>query len=311
MSNEQRRKHITPGKDETYKKPPLHRAGVRLFLCLLPVLAILAVLSSLSIQAAPIRTVTATITKISDGDTVQAVTTEGTKLKIRLYGIDAPETQKGKITGEPFSNDSRNYLTTLVSQRSVRIEIRDIDRYRRMVAILWLEEQNVNLETPRRDPGDCNAGRLPNRSLKRARRTSRAGCAQSMRPGKKSPCEDQQGRCRALGQRNGPATPLPERGRERCRRRDRAGAEECPGATPAYRLMGWRAGIPPGGRQGENGKDARDVTATPWPARPLPTIICTAKVYRQNFLKRKLIISVNSDKDEENRVGLLKKSHPE
>ena len=101
--------------------------------------------------------------------------------------------------------------------------------------------------TPRRDPGDCNAGRLPRRSLKRARRTSQAGCAQSMRRGKKTPREDQQGRCRAMGQRKGPATPLPECGRERCRRRDRAGAEECPGATPAYRLMGWRAGNPPWG----------------------------------------------------------------
>ncbi len=68
--------------------------------------------------------------------------------------------------------------------------------------------------TPRRDPGDCNAGRLPRRSLKRARRTSRAWNTQSMRPGKRAPREDQQGRCRALGQRNGPATPLPERGRK-------------------------------------------------------------------------------------------------
>jgi hypothetical protein len=68
--------------------------------------------------------------------------------------------------------------------------------------------------TPRRDPGDCNAGRLPHRSLKRARRTSRLGYAQSMRPGNKTPREDEQGRCRSLGQRKGPATPLPERGRE-------------------------------------------------------------------------------------------------
>ena len=97
-------------------------------------------------QAAPIRTVTATITRISDGDTVQAITTEGTKLKVRLYGIDAPETTKGKIQGEPFGNDSRNYLASLVSQKIVRVEIRDIDRYRRMVAVLWLEGRNVNQE---------------------------------------------------------------------------------------------------------------------------------------------------------------------
>ena len=73
------------------------------------------------------------------------------------------------------------------------------------------------------------------------------GKAEDMRQGNKTPREDQQGRCRALGQRKGPATPLPECGRERCRGRDRAGAEECPGAAPAYRLMGWWAGNPPPG----------------------------------------------------------------
>jgi micrococcal nuclease len=34
----------------------------------------------------------------------------------------------------------------VVNQRSVRVEILDIDRYRRMVAILWLAERNVNEE---------------------------------------------------------------------------------------------------------------------------------------------------------------------
>ncbi|HOI36864.1 MAG TPA: thermonuclease family protein [Candidatus Syntrophosphaera sp.] len=76
---------------------------------LLFVLAALIVLIAAASQAAPIRTVTAMIAKITDGDTVQAITPEGTKLKVRLYGIDAPETSKGKIPGEPFGNDARNY----------------------------------------------------------------------------------------------------------------------------------------------------------------------------------------------------------
>ncbi len=63
--------------------------------------------------------------------------------------------------------------------------------------------------TPRRDPGDCNDSRLPNRSVKRARRASRAGCAQSMRPGNKTPREDQQGRCRTWGRGKGRRRPCP------------------------------------------------------------------------------------------------------
>ncbi|MCX5819868.1 MAG: thermonuclease family protein [Deltaproteobacteria bacterium] len=100
------------------------------------IIAALVVLGAVAVHAAPIRIVTATITRISDGDTVQDITPEGTKLKVRLYGIDAPETQKGNKLGEPFGNASRDYLASMISQRSVRVEILDIDRYRRMVAIL-------------------------------------------------------------------------------------------------------------------------------------------------------------------------------
>ena len=95
-------------------------------------LAVLVILCAAAAHTAPLRVVTATITKITDGDTVQAVTPEGTKLKVRLHGIDAPETPKGKIPGEPFGNDSLNYLAALVTQKFVRGEIRDIDRYRRI-----------------------------------------------------------------------------------------------------------------------------------------------------------------------------------
>ena len=110
------------------------------------ILTALVIFCASASHAAPLRTVTATITKITDGDTVQAVTPEGTKLKVRLYGIDAPETAKGKIPGEPFGADARDYLAALVSRKTVQVEIRDIDRHRRMVAVLWLGEQNVNLE---------------------------------------------------------------------------------------------------------------------------------------------------------------------
>lgn len=39
---------------------------------------------------AVIRTVEGTVMRVSDGDTITVVTAEGTKVKTRLYGIDAP-----------------------------------------------------------------------------------------------------------------------------------------------------------------------------------------------------------------------------
>jgi endonuclease YncB( thermonuclease family) len=64
-----------------------------LTLCLLAGLTTL-LLTSLSLAGEPIRTVTVTVTKVSDGDTMQVTTPEQTKLRIRLYGMDTPETPK-------------------------------------------------------------------------------------------------------------------------------------------------------------------------------------------------------------------------
>ena len=87
--------------------------------------------------------------------------------------------------------------------------------------------------TPRRDPGDCNAGRLPRRSVKRARGTNRAGKLKDLRPGKENTAR---GSARAVPvpgaeERAGDALARARKGE--CRGRDRAGAEECPGAAPA------------------------------------------------------------------------------
>jgi endonuclease YncB( thermonuclease family) len=93
------------------------------------------------------------VTKVSDGDTITVETRESTKLKVRLYGIDAPETEKinrktGRVNklGQPYGDESEKYLASLVLGKTVRLDIIDIDRYRRMVSVVWLGERNINLE---------------------------------------------------------------------------------------------------------------------------------------------------------------------
>jgi endonuclease YncB( thermonuclease family) len=64
-----------------------------LILCLLAGLTTFF-LTSFSFAREPIRPVTGTVTKVSDGDTIHVTTPEKTKLTVRLYGMDAPETPK-------------------------------------------------------------------------------------------------------------------------------------------------------------------------------------------------------------------------
>jgi len=43
---------------------------------------------------------------VADGDTLVALDANGTKLPIRLLGIDAPEIPHGKNLGQPFGEEA-------------------------------------------------------------------------------------------------------------------------------------------------------------------------------------------------------------
>jgi endonuclease YncB( thermonuclease family) len=61
-------------------------------LLILYIIPVLAVFTSIHDTHAVMHTVAGTVTQVSDGDSIQIVTPEQAKLKVRLHGIDAPET---------------------------------------------------------------------------------------------------------------------------------------------------------------------------------------------------------------------------
>jgi endonuclease YncB( thermonuclease family) len=76
---------------------------------LLLLITLLAALTGAAPSHAAIRTVTGTVTKISDGDTIRVITPEHTKLKVRLYGIDAPETPRFGAHSEQSGKVGQHY----------------------------------------------------------------------------------------------------------------------------------------------------------------------------------------------------------
>jgi hypothetical protein len=51
------------------------------------------------------------VQRVADGDTITVMTANQTKLRIRMWGIDAPETPKGaKFPGQPFGKDAEAHL---------------------------------------------------------------------------------------------------------------------------------------------------------------------------------------------------------
>ncbi len=98
-----------------------------------------------STHAATPRTLTATVERVSDGDTVVAIAANQTGLRIRLLGIDAPEIPHGRKPGQPFGQEARDYLDHLIGGKTVKVETYGPDRYGRVLAVIWDDQINVNL----------------------------------------------------------------------------------------------------------------------------------------------------------------------
>ena len=86
------------------------------------------------------------VERVANGDTVTVISPNQTKLRVRLYGIDAPETPKDtKFPGQPFGEEAAGHLEQLVHHKRVRVEIYGVDRYHRLLGVLFLDGRNINL----------------------------------------------------------------------------------------------------------------------------------------------------------------------
>ena len=82
----------------------------------------------------------ARVVGVTDGDSVTVLRDRHEQVKIRLYGIDAPE------RGQPFGTKSRQHLSGLVFGKDVRIIPRDSDRYGRTVAQIEVDGRDVSID---------------------------------------------------------------------------------------------------------------------------------------------------------------------
>ncbi len=119
----------------------------------------------------------ARVLRVYDGDTVLVVAA-GDRRLVRLLGIDAPETSKTKgQPGQPFSARARRHLAGRILNRCVRLDGYGDDRYGRLLAVVHLEEINLNLEMVRLGLAEHYGGRTPDgfdrRPYRQAERAAR------------------------------------------------------------------------------------------------------------------------------------------
>lgn len=106
-----------------------------------------------AVHAAPAEYIDAIVIKVLDGNTIQAVATDKKKINIKLYGIDAPVAEvKNKRTGaiekpgQPYGEEARDYLTSMVLDKKARIKIVNGDRQKKVSAVVWVGKHNMSLE---------------------------------------------------------------------------------------------------------------------------------------------------------------------
>ena len=92
------------------------------------------------------RLIDGMVRAVYDGGTVLLATREDNRLKVRLYGIDAPETAKPNSPGQPFGEIARRTLMYKIMGRQVSAEIMDMDRYRRTLAVIRYAGRDINRE---------------------------------------------------------------------------------------------------------------------------------------------------------------------
>ena len=78
------------------------------------------------------------IVKVIDGDTVDILTPEKQKIRVRLLDIDAPESRQA------YGNASKKYLASLIAGKSVFIKENKKDIYQRTLGTIYLEQININ-----------------------------------------------------------------------------------------------------------------------------------------------------------------------
>jgi len=106
---------------------------------------ILLILAALGLSAtAQQRIITGKVVAVEDGDLLTVLDAEKRQHKIRLDGIDAPE------SSQAFGAKSKQSLSDLVFGKTVTVTSSKTDRYGRIVGKVTLHGKDINLEQIRR-----------------------------------------------------------------------------------------------------------------------------------------------------------------
>lgn len=79
------------------------------------------------------------VVSIHDGDTITVLSGKE-QIKVRLYGIDAPEKK------QDYGQRSKQFLASLIAGQVIEVEPKGKDRYKRTLGIIYHKGQDINAQ---------------------------------------------------------------------------------------------------------------------------------------------------------------------
>ena len=85
------------------------------------------------------------VLRVIDGDTIELLVKQedikqSPKIKVRLFGIDAPEKKQA------FGKEAKEYLSSLILDKEITLIINDKDKYQRTIGTILLNDKDINKE---------------------------------------------------------------------------------------------------------------------------------------------------------------------
>jgi micrococcal nuclease len=102
--------------------------------------------SPVASRVAEATTESGDVVAVVDGDTIDVVTSEE-RVRVRLIGIDTPETGRDGKVRECYANEARDFLNELLYARTVQLRAdasqADVDKYGRLLRHVLVDEQSA------------------------------------------------------------------------------------------------------------------------------------------------------------------------
>ncbi|MBT1077099.1 thermonuclease family protein [Geobacter grbiciae] len=107
-------------------------------------LAVFTVCSS-TLHASPLKTLEGTVVKVLDGDTLLLLS--GTRtVKVRLFGLDAPEVRRKLRPGQPFGTEAKQALEKKVEGKKISIDVVDVDKNLLVIGMVKTGGRDIDRE---------------------------------------------------------------------------------------------------------------------------------------------------------------------